>query len=53
MNHWYVSGAVPVATTLKLAVEPVPAVTATGCVVITGALPGGGATVSVAGDDVT
>jgi hypothetical protein len=35
--HWYVSGAVPLATTLNVAVCPAVTVWFTGCVVIAGA----------------
>ena len=35
--HWYASGAVPLATTVKVAVWPAVTVCAEGCVVIVGA----------------
>jgi hypothetical protein len=45
--HWYLSGAVPAATTVNVAVCPVVTVWFTGCVVIVGATAVG-FTVSVA-----
>lgn len=49
LDHWYVSGAVPVATTLKVAVCPTATVWLAGWVVIVG----GVLTVKVAGALVT
>ena len=45
--HWYFSGAVPVAATLKVTVCPAKATRLVGCFVIWGAVLPGGATVTV------
>jgi hypothetical protein len=48
MNHWYVSGAVPVAVTENVADCPAVTVRLAGCTVIEGATGAGAFTVSIA-----
>jgi hypothetical protein len=50
-NHWYDSGAVPSAATMRVAVCPDAMMAPCGCAVMVGATPDGGATVIVAVDE--